>query len=166
MNDFYYAQKVELKESSAVSSSSAEEFFAGNTPLEPEEFGTDDLRIVERKINKKRSIEITVETDSVSVRLFDNSAEDEIISAFWVEGIYESSEIDGDYYVVNLFKNVSEEELLEDMYLPMVGDPVNGTYMIPEESIFVPEKITKGIISIAVKIDISTGEYYIYASLV
>ena len=121
---------------------------------------------VERKINKKRSIEITVETDSVSVRLFDNSAEDEIISAFWVEGIYESSGADGDYYVINLFKNVSEEELLEDMYLPMAGDPVNGTYMIPEDSIFVPEKITKGIISVSVKIDISTGEYYIYASLV
>jgi hypothetical protein len=52
------------------------------------------------------------------------------------------------------------------MYLPMAGDSTNGTYMIPEESIFVPEKITKGIISLTVKIDISTGEYQIFASLV
>ena len=110
--DFYYASKDEFKEASS-SSSSAEEFYAGNSPLAPETIGTDDLRIIENKINKKRSIEITVETDSVSVRLFDNSAEDEIISAFWVEGIYESSKAEGDFYVINLFKNVSEEELLE-----------------------------------------------------
>ena len=77
-------------------------------------------------------------------------------------------EFDGEIFEISTEPNSlgAVRDALEDMYLPMVGDPVNGTYMIPEESIFVPEKITKGIISIAVKIDISTGEYYIYASLV
>ena len=48
----------------------------------------------------------------------------------------------------------------------MAGDPKNGTYIIPEESVVIPEKITKGEIRLSVEIDVATGEYKINASLV
>lgn len=150
-------QKDELKEPSSGMSSSV---------AEPETMTGDDLSLIELELNKKRSIEVSVEKDSVSVRLFDKSAGGEIISAFWVEGTFENAYKNGDYYVIKLSKTVSPEELEEGFYLPMVGDPVNGTYFIPEESVIIPEKITKGVISLSVEINIGTGEYKIYANLV
>ena len=125
----------------------------------------DDLSYIEDYINKKRSIELTVEKDSVSVLLRDNSAEEEIITAFWIEGTYQGSYLDGDYYVINLEKAVDPDEIADGHYLPMVGD-VYGTYYISEEDIFVPDAITRGVIALAVEIHVGTGEYTIYASLV
>lgn len=126
---------------------------------------TDFVNTISDYINKKRSIEITVEKDSVSVVLFDNSAEAEIINAFWVEGTYESSYFDGGYYVISLWKKVTPEELENGNYLPMAGD-AGGTYTIPAESVFISENVTMGVISLTVEIDVGTGEYRIYASLV
>ena len=120
--------------------------------------------IVEQ-INSKRSIEISVEDDSVSVILNDDSA-NEVITAFWVEGQYVSSVMEDDSYVVNIAKKVFLEELEEDYYLPMVGDMFFGTYTIPEEEISVAERVAEGIIMIVIEINIGSGEYVIKASLV
>lgn len=127
---------------------------------------TDDVEVIEEYLNKKRSIEITIEKDSVSIVLFDNAAGEEIISAFWVEGTYESSRLDKEIYVVKLVKIITPEDFYGGFYLPMVGDAANGTYTIPEESVSVSDKITKGVIELSVEIHIGTGEYKIYASLV
>lgn len=125
----------------------------------------DDVSFIEDYINKKRSVEITVEKDSVSVLLRDNSAEEEMIAAFWIEGTYQGSYIDGNYYIVELEKEVDPDEIEQGHYLPMVGDAY-GTYYISEEDIFVPDEITKGAIALAIEINVGTGEYRIYASLV
>jgi len=145
----------ELKEQS--SSSSSEEDSAEVS---------DGAELLEEKLNKKRSIEISVEEDSVSVVLFDISAGDEIISAFWVEGKFVGSGKDGENYVINLTKTITEEEFESGFFVPMAGDAENGTYSIPEENILVPGEVTKGVIILTVEIDIGTGEYKIYASLV
>ncbi len=138
----------------------------GSAPLGPEKDGSDDLSLIEEKLNKKRSIEISVDKESVSIRLFDDSAAGEVISAFWVEGVFESCEFDGENYYINLVKTVSAEDVTEDMYLPMAGDAVNGTYFLPEENVMLPEKIEKGAIALLVEINIATGEYIIHARVV
>ena len=149
--------KEELKDhSSAMSSSVVEEGTAKG----------DDLSLIELNLNKKRSIEVSVEKDSVSVILFDDSADREIITAFWVEGTFENAYKDGEKYVITLAKTISPEDLEEGFYLPMAGDPQKGNYMIPEESIVISEKITRGVIHLTVEINIGTGEYKINASLV
>ena len=138
----------------------------GSAPLEPEKNGSDDVNLIEKKLNKKRSIEISVEEESVSVRLFDDSAAGEVISAFWVEGTFENCGLDGETYYINLVKNISGRDVAEDMYLPMAGDSVNGTYFVPEESVMLPEKIEKGAIALLVEINIATGEYEIHARVI
>lgn len=162
--------KDPLKEqsSSASSSSMEQKPSVGNEAFVPEEgeIEAENSDFIREKINKKRAVEISVEKDSVSVRLFDTSAGNEIISAFWVEGTYESSYSDGDYYVINLIRKVDVEDIENDSYLPMAGDAEKGNYVISEESIFVSEKITKGVISLSVEINPGTGEYQIFASLV
>ncbi len=155
--EYFAANSQEMKEHSSVMSSSIAE---GEIAM------GDDLSLIELQLNKKRSIEVSVERESVSVRLFDDSADGEVISAFWVEGTFENAHKNGDCYVIKLIKTVSPEELDEGFYLPMAGDPVNGTYTIPEESIVISEKITRGVISLSVEINVGTGEYQIYASLV
>lgn len=142
-------------------------FFANNSVDNPNTggSGSDDVKVIEDNINKKRTIEITVEEGSVSVVLHDNSANEEIINAFWVEGLYESSYVQDEFYYISLSKQVYPSELEMDYYLPMAGD-ANGTYTIPEESIFVPGEVKKGVISLTVAVNIGTGEYSIYASLV
>lgn len=116
--------------------------------------------------NKKRRVELTLETDSVSVTVFDTSAGDEIINAFWIEGRYKNSFADGDYYIVNLIKSVNPAEIENKGYLPMAGDELRGNYYIAEEDIFVPEIIAEGIIALTVEISLGTGEYKIYASII
>ncbi|MBR3952702.1 MAG: hypothetical protein IKJ82_03725 [Oscillospiraceae bacterium] len=127
--------------------------------------GYDDVRYITENINKKRTIELSIENGSVSVILHDNSANKEIINAFWIEGNYESSYLEGEYYIINLSKKVAKTEFEEDNYLPMVGD-VNGTFTIPESKIFVPGKVNEGVISMTVSVQVGTGEYEIYSSLV
>ena len=157
--------KDELKEQNS-SAELIDKPTEGSAPVEPENDGSDDLSLIEEKLNKKRSIEISVAKESVSVRLFDDSAAGEVISAFWVEGVFESCEHDGETYYINLVKNISGQDVAEDMYLPMAGDVVNGTYFVPEESIMLPEKIEKGAIALSVEINIATGEYEIHARVV
>lgn len=152
-SDFRIETEEEMKENSV-----------NGSVVEKPVYG-DDVSFIEDYINKKRSIEITVEKDSVSVLLRDNSAEEEMIAAFWIEGTYQGSYIDGDYYVIELEKEVDPDEIEQGYYLPMVGDAY-GTYYISEEDIFVPDEIIKGAIALAVEINVGTGEYRIYASLV
>ncbi len=157
--------KEHIEVSSSVASSSGAVPSAGNNPNTGG--GNDDVEFIEEQINKKRSIEITLEEDSVSVVLFDcSSAEKEILNAFWVEGDFEGCYTKDDYYVINLSKTITPEDLKSGVYLPMAGDAQNGNYTIPAESVFISEKVTKGIIYLAVEIDVGTGEYKIYASLV
>lgn len=126
----------------------------------------DSFNLIEEKLNKKRSIEISIEEDSVSVVLFDIAAGEDIISAFWVEGKFVSSGLEGETYVINLTKTITAEEFESGFFVPMAGDAEHGTYSIPEENILVPDEVTMGIINLVVEIDIGTGEYKIYASLV
>ena len=68
--------------------------------------------------------------------------------------------------MINLSKTITPEDLKSGVYLPMAGDAQNGNYTISAESVLISEKVTKGIIYLAVEIDVGTGEYKIYASLV
>ena len=116
--------------------------------------------------NKKRSMDIEIESDSVSVMLYDDSADGEIITAFWVEGVFSTSyEEDGKYFI-NTVKNVTKEDVENGYYLPMIGDAERGTYYLEEDKISISETIAKGAISIWVEIDIATGEYKITASVI
>ena len=126
----------------------------------------DDAKIFEEYLNKKRSIELTVGKESVSVILKDTSAENEIMTAFWVEGKFEGSYPEGEYYIVNLVKTITLEDYAEGNYLPMVGNGTDEPTVIPEESIFIPGEVKEGVITLIVEINIGTGEYKIYASLI
>lgn len=125
-----------------------------------------EFGIIEDKLNKKRSIEIAVEEDSVSVRLFDDTLDGEIICAFWVEGEYKNSSLNNDIYTIKLEKRIEQDEFESGYYLPMAGDAENGNYTISEQNILISEEVTEGIIAIVIEINIATGEYEIYASLI
>lgn len=137
--------------------------------------GTDDVRTITKEIDENRSILVTLENEKILVKLFDvfgkdEAAEDtvleeEIVSEFWVEGIFEGSYLSGGYYIINLVKPVAPEELEEENYLPKFGTGEEEN-TIPEESVFISEEVTEGIISLIVEINVATGEYKIYASLV
>lgn len=125
-----------------------------------------DSFIIEEQFNKKRSVELVVEEDSVSVRLFDDSLEKEVISEFWIEGNYKTAALDGDNYVITLEKVIEEEDLETGFYLPMAGDRESGNYIISADEITVSDDVTYGIISMSVELNIATGEYKIYARLI
>lgn len=134
-----------------------------------EKFETEDPKGITEEISESRFIDVTIEKEKVSVLLKDivEDAEEELaVSSFWVEGTYEGSYLDGNYYFINMFKTVDEESLEDGSYLPKFGDEENEECIIPEESIFVSENIEEGIIRLIVEINIETGEYKIYASLV
>ncbi len=147
------------------------EFFRSNSTSQGSVNGAngvdgDDVSSIAEKFNKKRSMDIEIEKDSVSVILYDDSADGEIITAFWVEGTYQTSYRENEKYYLNTVKKVTEEEIENDYYLPMLGDAVNGTYYIEEDKIKLPEKIIEGAISVWVEIDIGTGEYEITAEII
>ena len=170
----------ELKESSAVSSSDANPE-TGGSDGNPELGGVGDsvrkflkleydeinssLSMFLEEINKKRSIEVVVEEDSVSVMLFDTSAGDEIVSAFWVEGKYEFSQPGEEIYTICLSKKITKEDFETGNYLPMAGDQVNGTYFFSKENISLPRTVRNGEFFITVSIDLKTGDYEIHANL-
>lgn len=171
----------ELKESSAVSSSDANPE-TGGSDGNPELGGIGDserkflkleygdevnsgLSMFLEEINKKRNIEIVIEEDSVSVMLFDTSAGDEIVSAFWVEGKYEFSQPGEEIYTICLSKKITKEDFETGNYLLLAGDPVNGTYSISEENVSLPRIVRWGRFFITVTIDLKTGDYEIHASL-
>lgn len=168
---------MQFEESKAASAAGKDlkyvfnEFFRTYSDSDGSSAGGDDvahiaLSSMTENFNKKRSMDIEIESDSVSVMLYDDSAEGEIITAFWVEGIYQNSyEEDGKYYL-NSLKTVTVEDVENGYYLPMIGDAEKGTYYFEEEKIVISEKIIKGAISIWVEIDIATGEYEITASVI
>ena len=126
----------------------------------------EDAKILEEDLDKKRSIELTIGKESVSVILKDISEEEKIISEFWIEGKVEGAYPEGEYYIVNLVKTVTLEDYAEGNYLPMMGEGTEEPFTIPEESIYVPGEVTEGIINLVVEINVETGEYKIYASLI
>lgn len=168
----------ELKDSSAASSSDANPE-TGGSGTNPELGGAGDsgrdlrveydvnggLSMLYEKINKKRSIEIVEEEDSVSVMLFDTSAGDEVISAFWVEGAYQFTQPGEESYVIYLSKKITEEDFEAGNHIPMAGDSVNGTYFVSDENISLPREVKYGEFFIIVDIDLKTGDYKIYANL-
>ena len=125
-----------------------------------------DAKILEEDLDKKRSIELTIGKESVSVIFKDISEEEKIISEFWIEGKFEGAYPEGEYYIVNLVKTVTLEDYAEGNYLPMMGEGTEEPFTIPEESIYVPGEVTEGIINLVVEINVETGEYKIYASLI
>ena len=118
------------------------------------------------KINKKRSIDVTVDEESVSVMLFDNSAGEEILCAFWMQGKYKESFYDGEKYIVKTYLRLSGDMVKADDYLPMFGNAESGTAFLTKEQIFVSEPITKGAMIVTAEIDVATGEYKIFAELI
>lgn len=118
----------------------------------------------EDKLSKKRSIEVDI-NDSVSVILYDTSGETEILSEFWVEGTYITSNFDGETYIIEMYFAIDEAEFESGDYLPLIGDSEKGTYQLSEEDLTVEEEITEAIIHMAVKIDVENGSYTIDAIL-
>lgn len=125
------------------------------------------LKSFDEYLNKKRTIELTLEQDSVSVLLKTNALEPEIINAFWIEGTYVGSKHmeNEPYYVITLKKAITPEDFENGDYIPMMGDLANGNRYVSESAISVPNKVSSGIIILTVKIDIGTGDYSIEAVL-
>lgn len=116
-------------------------------------------------IGKKRAIDVGIESDSVSVMFYDDSGEREVLSAFWVEGKYQSSYESDGYYVINVFNAVTKDDFESDNYMPLIGGQQLGVYALSEESVYVPDTISKAEFLITVEINIESGEYQFYASL-
>lgn len=117
------------------------------------------------KLNKKRTVDVEINEDSVSVMLYDVSGQSEILTALWVEGAFESAGMTGDYYVVTVKKAVTREEFESGYYLPMVGSPEGGARYLSEDEVFVSDEITEAVFTISVSINIENGGYEIYATL-
>lgn len=116
-------------------------------------------------LNKKRTADVEINEDSVSVMLYDVSGQSEILTALWVEGAFESAGMTGDYYVVTVKKAVTREEFESGYYLPMVGSPEGGARYLSEDEVFVSDEITEAVFTISVSINIENGGYEIYAKL-
>ena len=116
-------------------------------------------------LNKKRTVDVEINEDSVSVMLYDVSGQSEILTALWVEGAFESAGMTGDYYVVTVKKAVTREEFESGYYLPMVGSPEGGARYLSEDEVFVSDEITEAVFTISVSINIENGGYEIYATL-
>lgn len=117
------------------------------------------------KLNKKRTVDVEINEDSVSVMLYDVSGQSEILTALWVEGAFESAGMTGDYYVVTVKKAVTREEFESGYYLPMAGSPEGGARYLSEDEVFVSDEITEAVFTISVSINIENGGYEIYATL-
>ena len=146
-----------------------EAFFDENdVELNPQIGSNDVFRAytIEETINKKREINFTVEEDYVSVILFDISSGDEVICAFWLEGVYRESFIEEEKYFISTYVKLSGDMVRAGDYLPMFGDSENGSGFINESAIIVPEIVEKGAMIVTAEINIVTGEYQIFANLV
>ena len=116
------------------------------------------------KLSKKRSIEVDI-NDSVSVILYDTSGETEVLSEFWVEGTYETSNFDGETYTIEMYFTIDEAEFESGDYLPLIGDSERGTYQLSGEDLTVADEITEAIIHMEIKINVEKGSYTIDAIL-
>ena len=118
------------------------------------------------ELNKKRRIDVDIVDGSVSVTLYDTSGkEEEIMSAFWVEGDYQTSKKTDKDYLIYIRKAVTREEFESGYYMPMTGNAEKGNYYLSESDVTVEEPVTDGIFEITVKINIESGEYDISAVL-
>lgn len=116
-------------------------------------------------LNKKRTVDVEVNDDSVSVMLYDVSGQSEILTALWVEGAFESAGMTGDYYIVTVKKAVTREEFESGYYMPMVGSPEGGASYLSEDEVFVSDEVNEAVFTISVSINIENGGYEIYATL-
>ncbi len=116
-------------------------------------------------LNKKRTVDVEVNDDSVSVMLYDVSGQSEILTALWVEGTFESAGMTGDYYIVTVKKAVTREEFESGYYMPMIGSPEGGASYLSEEEVFVSDEVAEAVFTISVSINIENGGYEIYATL-
>ncbi len=117
-------------------------------------------------LNKKRTADIEINDDSVSIMLYDVSGQSEILSALWVEGSFESAEIIEGYYVITVSKAVTEEDFESGYYMPMVGSQEGGAGYISESEVYIDGPLTEGKFTITVSINIENGGYEVYATLV
>ena len=116
-------------------------------------------------ISNKRSVSVDVNTDSVSVTLYDTSGEEEILSAFWVEGMFLSSKQREKDYLIVIEKKITQEEYESGNYLPLIGDAQKGTEELSENCISVGETVTEGIIQMTISLNVEKGSYIIKAVL-
>ena len=116
------------------------------------------------KLSKKRSIEVDI-NDSVSVILYDTSGETEVLSEFWVEGTYVTSNFDGETYTIEMYFTIDEAEFESGDYLPLIGDSERGTYQLSGDDLTVADEITEAIIHMEIKINVEKGSYTIDAIL-
>ncbi len=116
-------------------------------------------------VSKKRSVDVEIAEDSVSIMVYDTSGESEILSAFWVEGEFQNSGFEGGCYVVSVSKKITQDEFEEGDYLPYIGDAQKGVYLLPCDDVYVNEKIEKAVINMSVEINVEDGSYKIYAAL-
>lgn len=145
------------------------EYFAANKKSEnPTTGGGEEKQQAKSftdSLNKKRTVDVEINDDSVSVMLYDISGQSEILTALWVEGAFESAGSAGDYYVITVTKTVDRAEYESGYYMPMIGSPEGGTSYLSEEDVFVCNEITEAEFTISVSINIENGEYEIYATL-
>ncbi|MGN0628128.1 MAG: hypothetical protein ACI4IW_00675 [Oscillospiraceae bacterium] len=143
-----------------------EEYFSGasinDTASREEQKATDSFT---DSLSKKRSIDIEISDDSVSIMVYDTSGTSEILSAFWVEGVFQSSGSEGDYYVVSVSKQITQNEFEGGDYMPYIGDAQKGIYTLSAENVYVSEKLTKAVLNMSIEINIEDGSYKIYAAL-
>ncbi len=114
----------------------------------------------------KRRVEISPAEDSVSVLVYDNSGKEELLSGFWVEGGYVSSDLAEDDLTctVVIAKAVSAEEVEAGDIMPQVGDLFGYTKELAMESVTIPGEIVPRV-TVTVTIDLYSGEYKISAEL-
>lgn len=116
-------------------------------------------------LSKKRTISVEVGGESVSVTLYDTSGEPEVLTAFWVEGLFISSGEKEGTYILRLLYAISEEEFESGYYLPMYGDMENGNRILSEDCVEVSEPVTSGVLDLVVSVNIESGSYEISAIL-
>lgn len=114
----------------------------------------------------KRRVEISPAGDSVSVLVYDGAGQAELLSGFWVEGGYVSSDLSGDgrTCTVVVAKAVSAEEVEAGDIMPQTGDLSGSPEELAMESVTVPGAVVPRVTMIAV-IDLYSGEYRISAEL-
>ncbi len=114
----------------------------------------------------KRRVEISPAGDSVSVLVYDISGQEELLSGFWMEGGYVSSDLAGDAQTctVVVAKGISAEEVKNGDIMPQVGDLSGYTEEVAEESVTIPGVIVPRI-TMTASINLSSGDYKILAEL-
>ncbi len=145
-----------------------EEYFSGEAKKNSEDERAEEntAKSFTDNLNKKRQADVEINDDSVSVMLYDTSGQSEILTALWVEGAFESTGTNGDYYVITVKKAVTREEFESGYYMPMIGSPEGGTSYLSEEDVLVSDTVKEAVFTISISINIENGEYEIYATLV